>query len=285
MIDRQQGLEAGQPENLREIERAAIELAALAGAEISMALGGLLTVRYKGASETDEVWRDPVSEVDQRIEQVIRDRIARRFPEHGIIGEEFEGETVERRDTVWAIDPIDGTANFVNGFPLFAASIGVLWRGEPVVGAIWCSTSHALRAGVYHARRGGVPRFDFDVVDISPNQDVRRRLAGFGAPPPVGTSLPWEIRKTGSAAVECAFVAAGLLDVSRFDTPNVWDVAAGAVLVKAAGGEIRVRGGGHWNPFSGFFRDGEETADLRQWTCPMVLGRSDAVAEMCGIAD
>jgi myo-inositol-1(or 4)-monophosphatase len=72
---------------------------------------------------------------------------------------------------VWAIDPIDGTTNFVNGFPLFAASIGMLHRGCPVVGAIWCSTSYALRAGVYHARAGGALRFEGEPLALIESTD------------------------------------------------------------------------------------------------------------------
>jgi 3'-phosphoadenosine 5'-phosphosulfate (PAPS) 3'-phosphatase len=75
---------------LAEIEQTAVELANLAGAEIKTALGGMLTVRYKTGSEAEQIWQDPVSETDHRIEELIRARLAKSFPEHDIIGEELD---------------------------------------------------------------------------------------------------------------------------------------------------------------------------------------------------
>src|SRR5690606_37346522 len=139
-------------DELVAIEREAVELASLAGARIKTALGRTLAVRYKENAEGDISLRDPVSEVDHDVEGMIREKVAALFPGHDVLGEESEERPARDHDVVWAVDPIDGTTNFVNGYPLFAASIGVLYRGKPVVGAVWCSTSHALRAGVYHAR-------------------------------------------------------------------------------------------------------------------------------------
>ena len=169
---------------LAEIEKVAVELANLAGAEITNALGGILSVKYKGRAEAEELWRDPVSEVDHRIEELFRSRLGAEFPDHGIIGEEFDDKVGREDGYVWAIDPIDGTANFVNGFPLCAAAVGVLHKGVPVVGAVWCGASHALRPGVYHARSGGVLRFNNDEVVPRANPAVRRRLAGVPKPIP-----------------------------------------------------------------------------------------------------
>src|SRR5262245_11957401 len=151
------------------IEQTAVELANLAAAEIVSTLGSLFSVRYKGGSAGGMTWRDPVSEVDRRVEGLIRTCLAERFPDHDIIGEEMDERPGRDRDFIWAIDPIDGTTNFVNGFPLFAASVGVLFRGRPVVGAVWCSTSHKLAAGVYHARDGGGLCFDHAPVTVAAN--------------------------------------------------------------------------------------------------------------------
>lgn len=259
---------------LRQWEETAVEFARLAGAEIVASIGRTLSVRYKtGPGQGDELlFRDPVSEVDQRVESLIRTRLAELHPDHGIIGEEMEDHPSAPDSPVWAIDPVDGTTNFVNGLPLFAASIGVLHRGRPVAGAVWCSTSHALRSGVYHAYSGGPLSFDGAVIKVGPNPAVRRRLSG---EPRLdhGTVLPWETRKTGSAAIECAFVAAGLLEVARFERPNVWDVAGGLCLVAATGGTAFVlsdqeRG---WEKFVSF---GD---DPRGWRGQLVIGPEAAV--------
>jgi myo-inositol-1(or 4)-monophosphatase len=267
---------------LGEIERTAVELARLAGTEIMAALGRTLEVRYKGVPGDAPTFRDRVSEVDAQVEVLIRARLADRFPEHDILGEEMDERPGRNHDFVWAVDPIDGTTNFVNGFPLYAASIGVLHRGRPIVGAIWCSTSHALRTGVYHASVGGVLSFDEEPLKSRANPAVRRRLAGEPEASP-DASLPWDIRKTGSAAIECAFVAAGLLSVARFQRPNVWDVAGGIPLVLAAGGAVHAGGEGGWHPLerleaSAGPAGGER--DLRYWRRPLILGDAEAVAQM-----
>ena len=267
---------------LEEIERIAVELATLAGAEIQAALGSMIAVRYKGESPEKTLWRDPVSEIDQRVETLIRSRVAERFPGHDVIGEEMVERPGRAHDCVWIVDPIDGTTNFVNGFPMFAASIGVLRRGRPVVGAVWCSTGHALRPGVYHASAGSKLRFEDNDVTPKLNPAVRRRLAG--VPVVTANDKNWETRKTGSAAIECALVAAGMLRVARFDSPNIWDVAGGIVLVKAAGGAVRQQRDGHWKTMQGFVPEppsiGGE-ADLRFWRHPVIVGAPEAVERMC----
>ena len=281
-----------------DVEMLAVELATLAGAEITTALTRTLTVSYKGAPGS---FRDPVSEVDQKVEVLIRARLSERFPSHDILGEEMTDRPGSGHDVVWAIDPVDGTSNFINGFPLFSGSVGVLYRGEPVVGALWCSTSHVLRPGVYHARRGGPLRFDGLPVVRMPNPTVHRRLGG--DPSASTRGVPWDIRKTGSAAIECAFVAAGLLQVARFAQPNIWDIAGGIVLARAAGREVVVRGADGWKPFTTFAEaaggtgvkggnaaEAAEAAEaagasvgqvLREWRRSLILGEAEAVARGC----
>lgn len=271
-------LEGVSGEMLREIEGLAVELSRLAGAEIVNSLGKLLAVRYKGVEQQEQRWRDPVSEVDARVEQLIRTRLAEKFPGHDILGEESEERPGRGHDFVWAVDPIDGTTNFINGFPAFAASIGVLHQGAPIAGAVWCASTHALRPGVYHAHRGGPLHFDDEPLRREHNPDIRRRLAG---EPNVSQDQlhPFEVRKTGSAAIECAFVAAGLLRVARFERPNVWDIAGGIALVEAAGGEVRTLDGESWTPFERFAAadaDGQ-AGDIRNWHQPIILGDKGSV--------
>jgi myo-inositol-1(or 4)-monophosphatase len=222
-----------------------------------------------------------VSEVDHAVEVLIRARLPERFPEHGIIGEEFEDES-RAHDFLWAIDLVDGTTNFINGFPLFAASIGILHQGRPLVGALWCSASHALRAAVYHATVGGRLRFEGEPLTLEANEAVRRHLAGEPWASS-GGALPWEVRKTGSAAIECAFVAAGLLRVARFARPNIWDVAGGVALVRTTGGEVRVKSPQGWVALEQFKVEaaGQRASPLRGWRQPVILGEPEAVEILC----
>lgn len=262
----------------KAVELLAVELASLAGAEITAALSRALMVKYKGAPGS---FRDPVSEVDRNVETLIRARLSEHFPHHTVIGEEFDAEPDPDRDVVWAIDPVDGTNNFINGFPWFSAAIGVLHQGRPMVGAIWCSTSHMLRPGVYHARVGGKLGFEGQPVRHQPNPSVRRKLAGF--PGNGWRNTPWDNRRTGSAAMECALVAAGPLQLARFDSPFVWDVAGGVALALAAGRTVRVREKAGWVPFESFAvadRSGR-VAVGRQWRKPLLIGDPALVDQAC----
>ena len=286
--------DTGPPTSLlEEIERAAVQLARLAGTEIQATLGRELAVRYKREAEGGAGPTDPVSEVDHQVEVLIRATLGERFPDHAVVGEEIDagapdtaaGGAAGEREFAWVVDPVDGTANFVNGFPLFAASVGVLRRGRPVVGALWCSTSHALRPGVYHAREGGRLRFEEEPLAAGRGAAVRRRLVGEPATR-AGATHPWDVRVTGSAALECAFVAAGLLRAARFAAPNVWDVGGGLALVRAAGLEVRARIGGEggWRPFERFEAPAG-AGGLRAWRGSVAIGEPAALDLLCREGD
>ncbi|MDX1655544.1 MAG: inositol monophosphatase family protein [Candidatus Competibacteraceae bacterium] len=254
---------------LETLEAAAVELARRAGQEIANAFCQELRVEYKGGDNGPAT--DPVSEVDHRVETLIREQLSRRFPDHGIIGEEQRPRPGPDSAFVWAVDPVDGTANFVHGFPLFAAALGILHRGRPVAGAIWCATGHALRPGVYHARANGPLCFDGRPLAPRRNPQARRRLVGHAGGRDGGG---WYGRHSGSACLDGAFTAAGLLYAARFRHPHLWDVAAGAALVLAAGGQVQVAREGRWQPLEAF----EPLA--RDWCRPVIMGHPDAVARM-----
>jgi myo-inositol-1(or 4)-monophosphatase len=267
------------PEDLVAFSDMALELARLAGTEMQAALGQDIAIRYKQGDDRVQSLKDPVSEVDQAVELIIRARLAERFPGHDVLGEEMAERPARGSRFLWAVDPVDGTANFINGFPMFAGSIGLLLDGVPIAGAVWCASSHALRAGVYHTGPAGDLRFEGEPLRPRHNPEVKRRLGGFPDASPRSPAA-WEARRTGSAAIECAFVAAGLLDVAQFDRPNVWDVAGGFALVRAAGGEIRYQGPEGWMDFKGFAPD-SGGGDPAAWRRPVVLGRRDAVEALC----
>ncbi|UHD45419.1 inositol-1-monophosphatase [Aureimonas altamirensis] len=266
-------------DDLRDLERLAVELAQLAGDRIIASLGTALAVKYKKLSREEEAeaeFRDPVSEIDSAVEAVLRERLAERYPTHAIIGEEEGGGELPPADYTWVIDPVDGTANFVNGFPIFAASIGLVHKGDPIVGAVWCSTSHALRPGVYHATKGGSLFFDGARIKAVDRSAVKRRIV---AMPNLMTdmSLGYEARQTGSAAAECAFVAAGLLAGARFDSPNIWDVAGGVPLVQATGGTVLTRqdAAHDWKDFTRF-----DAPRGVVWRQPMIIGGGETASAL-----
>lgn len=265
---------------LAEIEQTAVDLARLAGAEIAAAVNRTFAIQYKTEPQPEAAPTNPVSEIDYHVENLVREHLAGRFPTHGIIGEEVDLYPESEPEFIWVLDPVDGTNNFINRFPLFAAAIGVLRHGYPIAGAIWCSTSHALRSGVYHASQGGALRFEGEEVG-GWNPNVQRRLAGDPGGSAKRTAW-WDNRVTGSAAIECAFVAAGILSSTRFYRPLIWDVAGGIVLVRAAGGEVWTREGKKWIPLERFVPPAKVTErrrpNLRDWSQPLILGNPEAVA-------
>lgn len=268
---------------LARIEEVAFELAHEAGLEIVRALNVAVEVRYKTAGTGGEPPRDPVSEVDTRVEEHALRTLRERFPDHALLGEESGWHGAPDAPFVWAVDPIDGTSNFVHGFPLFAASIGVLHRGVPIAGAVWCSTSHDLRPGVFHAHEGGELRFENRPLRLRPRlRDVAGSL--IGDPGKLESRRPLERRSTGSAAVECAFVAARLLGSAVFRGPHAWDVAGGLALVRAARLPVHVRDGGPWREFRGFVEDGEAdpSAALRAWKRQTAIGLSGETDDLAG---
>ena len=202
------------------------------------------------------------------------------FPSHDIIGEEVELHPTDADGYVWVIDPVDGTANFINGYPLFCVSIGVLHDGVPVVGAIWCSSTHALHPGVYHAHRGGGLHFDAEPFEPIHAPDVRRKLSAAPGGSP-GRARDWDTRVTGSAAIELAFVAAGIFQSARFWRLHIWDVAAGMLLVREAGGRALIRSGSEFVQLEQFEAPGEISEDrepsLRDWRGIVIVGTPEAV--------
>ena len=133
---------------LREMEDASIRLARGAGEVLLRYQPGGTQVNFKGKGQTD-----PVTEADLRVEEYLRERISREFPSHKILAEESDQPSgMEDTDFIWALDPVDGTANFAAGVPFFAVSIGLLYRGVPVVGSLFLPHTFAGH-GVFHAPR------------------------------------------------------------------------------------------------------------------------------------
>lgn len=262
---------------LLEMERLAVRLVGVAGAEIESAFGRQIDVRYKKTSPSEYSLGEPVSEIDLKIEGILRENLARFYPSHGIIGEEFEKESKSDSDIVWAIDPIDGTDNFVNGFPLFSSSLSALYQGRPIVGALWCSTSHLLRSGIYHAHAGGEVKFEGQHISFARN-NVRRGLLGGNPRLLVDADLSWSVRQTGSAAIECVFVASGMLQIARFTHANVWDIGAGVALVQAAGHEVRHKTEAGWEQLRQL---PVSHARRPYWPADIVLGDARSVFQLC----
>lgn len=261
---------------LPAMEALAAELAAEAGIVLLTRFRTALDVRFKDARGYD-----PVTDVDHAIEAMVREAVQERFPAHAVLGEEAQESGPDEAEVVWAVDPLDGTANFINGLPLFSCSIGVLWRGIPVAGAIFAPVNRHLEPGVYHAARGGGLRFNVEPVRFTtPPLAQANRLSAVpggagGVSDPRGRRFG-VARTLGSIALELAFTAEGTFRYCAITDGRLWDVAAGALLCLEAGAAVYVRPRGRrgWTPLESFAAPGGESgpARLRAWNNALTAG-------------
>jgi fructose-1,6-bisphosphatase/inositol monophosphatase family enzyme len=175
-----------------------------------------------------------VTDLDRDLECLIRDRLAARFPDDVLTGEEYatSGGTGPRR---WSIDPIDGTGNLVHALPLWAISIGLIDAGRPVLGVIAIPPLHELFWAVAGggAFRDGTPLKLGDADEFHNQDNVCLGTNAMRAVDP--RSVPGRLRDLGSACCELTFVACGRLAASTFLGEHAHDVAAGVVIASEAG--------------------------------------------------
>jgi myo-inositol-1(or 4)-monophosphatase len=269
---------------LKELAAASIRLARGAGAVLQRYQPGVTRVDYKGKEATD-----PVTEADLRVEEYLRGEISREFPEHGIVAEESAEAGVDDADFTWAVDPLDGTANFAAGVPLYAVSIGLLYKGVPVVGSLFLPSTFA-GDGVYHARAGGGAFVEGNPLRVV-SSPLPKPSGLAGIPASYGRAFSFkrergkglgEVRIMGSIACEMVLVASGVFQYSLFTGSHIWDVAAGVVLIREAGGEVLEWRRGQWSPFQDFVvtppKTGEGHAQtFRRWGAPLLVGAPEIV--------
>ncbi len=196
-------------------------------------------VDFKGAT-------DLVTQADRGSEQIILKLIRENFPDHNILTEESEGQVTES-PIHWIIDPLDGTTNFVHGYPFYAISIAVHQEGIPVVGVIADVYHHHFYSAVTGkgAFRNGKP------IYVSSTTDLNKSLLATGFPylhdekwaknfehMQKFTDITQGVRRAGAAAIDLAHVACGWIDGFWEVGLHPWDTAAGILLVEEAGGKV-----------------------------------------------
>ena len=227
----------------------AIRAARRAGEIITRGMNRLhrLDVREKGQN-------DFVTEIDLAAERDIIDTIHRHYPNHAILGEE-SGPSGDN-EVVWIIDPLDGTTNFMHGFPQFAVSIGVQLRGRMEHGVVY----DPLRQELFTTSRGDGAQLDGRRIRVSTQIGLERALIGTGFP--YRDNTHWldnymamlkavmqqtaGVRRPGAAALDLAYVAAGRLDAFWEIGLKPWDTAAGMLLIAEAGGLITTLDGSEY---------------------------------------
>jgi len=213
-------------------------------------------------SVTRKRHNDFVTEVDKSAEQAIIEILHRAYPDHAILAEESGATagTAGESEYTWIIDPLDGTTNFIHGFPQYAVSIGLRHKGVLVQGVVYDPTNNELftasrgRGAFLNERRirvskrirlnealigTGFPFRDFEGLDeyLSMFRELTARTAG--------------LRRAGAAALDIAYVAAGRLDGFWEMGLSPWDMAAGALMVQEAGGLV-----GDFRGDSGYLESG-----------------------------
>lgn len=264
------------PALFAEIEEAAVRWAGEAGQLLLARFRTKLAVEYKSKGNID-----PVTEADREAERFLHQSIHSRFPDHGVLGEEG-AEVSQEAPFVWVLDPLDGTTNYINGLPLWCVSVGVLWRNRPVAAAIFTPSGPGAIAAVFHARAGGGAAMDGIPIRVADEPEpTKARLSGLPGHywqdmrfrtrkgPKLG-----ETRTLGSIALELGLIGAGVLQYGVFWGPKIWDVAAGVLIVREAGGEVASRNekSGRWKRMRAFEPPSGEQTGLRRWKGSIVAG-------------
>jgi len=229
------------------LEHALIDVAkaaALAGGEVIMKAH---KARRPGqlAPSTDKGRNDFVTDVDRAAEARIISVIKEVFPDHDFQAEEGGAQTTSNSEYRWIIDPLDGTTNFIHGFPVFAVSIGLSYQHRMQLGVVF----DPVRGEMFHAEAGKGAYLNDARIRVSEVRDIKQSLLLTGFPFKAQQYLrkyldvfaemfkaSSGIRRAGSASLDLAYVAAGRADGFFEMALSPWDIAAGAVLIYEAGG-------------------------------------------------
>jgi myo-inositol-1(or 4)-monophosphatase len=208
------------------------------------AFGKVREVEYKG-----EI--DLVTDVDRHSEDRIIDLLTGTFPDHGYLAEE-RAPSRGRSDYLWIVDPLDGTTNYSRGFPIFAVSIALAWKGRPVVGAVYSPVLDEL----FTACRGNGAFLNGKRISVSRQSRLGEAFLATGFPYDIRRSKRnnlenfarfatrcLAIRRAGAAAMDLAWVASGRFDGFWELKLKPWDTAAGLLLVEEAGGQVTLPSG------------------------------------------
>lgn len=196
---------------------------------------------------------DLVTDADRASEEIVAHGLRAAFPDHRLIGEEGSRGSA-RSPYGWVIDPLDGTTNYAHRYPHFAVSVGLEFHGEPVLGVVY----DPMRDEMFQALRGNGALLNGKPIFVSATGVLIDSLLASGFSYRIDerkvsyilwstiNSLVRGVRRDGSAALNMCYVAAGRLD-GYYERPvNAWDIGAGAIIVREAGGTITSLDGGQF---------------------------------------
>ncbi len=198
-----------------------------------------------------------VTQADFAADKAVREVIKRNFPDHGIVSEE-DVEVISDSDYKWIIDPIDGTVNFANGIPICCVSIGLEYKGEMLMGAVF----NPIMNEFYFAEKGEGAFLNDQKISVSDKPSLLTSCLVTGFPYSyldaengplqvfekfIRKGIP--VRRLGSAAIDLCWVAAGRFDGFYEHQLHAWDSAAGFIIVEEAGGKVTNLKGEKYSPY------------------------------------
>ena len=184
-----------------------------------------LQVSAKGPS-------DFVTNSDKKVEKILIEELIKSRKKFSILSEEIGKINNSDKDNMWIIDPIDGTTNFLHGVPHFAISIALKSKDEIISGLIF----DPIKNEMFYAEKNNGAFFNNKRIRVSKKKKIEECLFGTGGKNELNFNL--NTRKSGSAALDMAYVGAGRYDGYFQKNLNIWDIAAGIIIVKEAGGKI-----------------------------------------------
>ena len=173
---------------------------------------------------------DFVTNSDLKTEKIIIDELKKAKPQYSILSEEYGVENNKDKNNFWIIDPLDGTVNFLHGIPHFAISIALKSKNEIVSGLIF----DPIKNEMFYAEKNNGAYFNNQRIRVSKKNEIYNCLFVTGGKIEKEPDLPF--RKSGCAALDMAYVASGRYDGYFQKNLKLWDIAAGIILVKEAGG-------------------------------------------------
>lgn len=217
-----------------------INIAKEAGEVIRNGFGENIKIEFKTGDN------NLVTNIDKAAEKTILDFVKLEYPNHSIIAEE-SGTERKSSEYTWVIDPLDGTTNFAHGLPIFAVSIGIQKNNETITGVVY----DVMNDKVYAAEKGGGTYVNGYKSSVTKNNSLPESLVVTGFPYDIKKDLDETVRvftqfllktrgvrRLGSAAIDLCYVSSGVFDAFWESGLNPWDVCAGMLLVKEAGGTI-----------------------------------------------
>ena len=225
---------------LEQLSQVAREAANLGGSVLMRHYGRLVSIQQKARAG------DLVTDADLAAEKAVLASLTESSPDIPVLAEE-SGAQGDVSDLCWCVDPLDGTTNFAHGYPFFATSIGLLWRGLPILGAVavpflhevfWCCPGSGAYLNDQRIRVSECSALDESLLVTGFAYDRRERLDNNYAEFCRLTHRTRGVRRGGAAAVDLAYVAAGRVDGYWERGLSPWDLTAGAALVVIAGGEV-----------------------------------------------